>query len=94
MKRLIALAKKKPRWLPNEGYWRILQILRMAALVPPALIGVALLATIDVDSGKIISPLGAGLFFLALGVAAFMAVHGIAWMLVWVIEGFSDSKKS
>jgi hypothetical protein len=93
MKRLIALVKNKPRWLPNEGYWRILQILRMVAFVPPALIGVALLAFIDVDSEKIISRLLVGMFFLVLSVAAFLAVHGVAWMLVWVIEGFSESKK-
>ena len=94
MKQLIALAKKKPHWLPNEGYWRILQILRMVAFVPLALFGIALLAAIVFDSGKIISLLGAGLLFLALSVAAFVAVHGIAWMLVWVIAGFSETKKS
>lgn len=94
MKQLIALAKKKPHWLPNEGYWRILQILRMVAFVPLALFGIGLLAAIVFDSGKIISLLGAGLLFLALSVAAFVAVHGIAWMLVWVIAGFSETKKS
>lgn len=40
MKHLIALIQTKPQWLNNEGYWRILQILRFVAAAPPALIAI------------------------------------------------------
>ena len=95
MKQLIALAKKKPHWLPNEGYWRILQILRMVAFVPLALTGICVLgAAIFEDTYHRGDLFGFGLFFLAMSVATFVAVHGIAWMIVWVIAGFSETKKS
>lgn len=96
MKKLIALAKKKPHWMANEGYWRILQILRVLASVPLALIGIGCLAAAVVemaDGGYGADDLfGVGLLFLALSVAAFVAVHAIAWAVVWVRAGFSEAK--
>ena len=98
MKQLIALAKKKPQWLPNEGYWRILQILRMLAFLPLAVFGLVCLGaglTMLTERYSNSNDMFAmGLLCLAGGVAAFVAVHGIAWMIVWVIAGFSEAKKS
>lgn len=98
MKQLIALAKQKPRWLPSEGYWRILQIIRLAVFVPLAVSGLACLVagvTALTESYSSSNDLFAmGVFFLLGSVSAFVAVHGTAWMIVWVVEGFSESKKS
>jgi len=95
MKQLIALAKKKPHWLANEGYWRILQILRMVAFVPLALSGIVCLGAAIVEHDRhFYDVIAMGLMFLVASVAAFVAVHGIAWMIVWVIAGFSETKKS
>lgn len=95
MRQLIALAKKKPHWLTNEGYWRILQILRMVAFVPLALSGIVTLGAAIVENSYHSKDMfGISLFFLALSVVSFVAVHGIAWMITWVIAGFSETKKS
>lgn len=94
MQQLLALLKKKPHWLANEGYWRILQILRMVAFVPPALAGIAFLIAAIFNGFRSVDIYGSGLLCLAVSVAAFVAVHGIAWMIVWVIAGFSETKKS
>ncbi|MBH3426180.1 hypothetical protein [Pseudomonas alkylphenolica] len=94
MKQVFALAKQKPRWIPNEGYWRILQIVRLAAFVPLALFGLACIVagltelTEHYSSRKDLFAMG--LLFLAASMLAFVAVHGTAWMIVWVIEGFSE----
>lgn len=90
MKQLIALAKKKPQWLANEGYWRILQILRVMAAAPLAIVGIGELVTPPFKYHYTIE----GLLFLALSVAAFFAVHSIAWAVVWVKKGFSEAKEN
>ncbi len=95
MKQLITLVKKKPHWLPNEGYWRILQILRMVALVPLAVFGIVCFGVAIAEHDRHFNDfIAMGSLCLAGGVAAFVAVHGIAWMIVWVIAGFSETKKS
>lgn len=94
---LIALAKKKTHWLANEGYCRILQILRMVIFVPLAGFGIVCLGAAIVQivgSNHYKDFLAMGLLCLAGSVAAFVAIHGIAWMIVWVIAGFSETKKS
>ena len=95
MKQLIALAMKKPQWLSNEGYWRILQILRMVAFIPLALAGIVCFGAAIIEHDRHFNEIfGLGLLWLALSVAGFVAVHGIAWMIVWVKAGFSETKKS
>ncbi|RWU21270.1 hypothetical protein DM813_18960 [Pseudomonas alkylphenolica] len=95
MRQLIALVKRKPHWLPSEGYWRILQILRMVAFAPLALAGVVCIGAAIIEHDRYFKEIaGMGLLWVALGVAGFVAVHGAAWMIVWVLDGFSESKNS
>lgn len=94
MKQLIALLKKKPHWLANEGYWRLLQILRMAAFVPLACLGIFTMGLSFFGSSFNSIIFGAGLLQFGAGVAAFMTLHGSAWLIAWVITGFSKTEKS
>ncbi|MGE1085295.1 hypothetical protein ACQJ0O_24155 [Pseudomonas shirazensis] len=94
MQRLIALLKKKPQWLAHEGYWRLLQISRLAVAIPLALWGLGLfVAALSFDYGATDYAIF-GVMCLAASVATFAAVHGTAWLLVWVKSGFSETKKS
>ena len=92
MKQLIALVKTKPQWLTNEGYWRILQILRVAATIP----GFILLIVLGMESfgRSFINYLPYYVLVLAIIFALFWSVHLIAWAIAWVVAGFSESKKS
>lgn len=92
MQTLLALLKRKPSWLASEGYWRILQIIRLVAFAPFAVFGVGFIVCIPFESSKALSMFGAGLAFLGMGVAAFLAVHWIAWTIVWVKVGFAETK--
>lgn len=94
MKQLIALLKKKPHWLASEGYWRLLQILRMAVFVPLACLGILTMVLSIAGSNFNDIVFGAGLLYLVAGVAAFITLHGSAWLIVWVVTGFSKTEKS
>lgn len=85
MDNLISLIRKKPIWLGNEGHWRILQILRILAAIPFVLtMGVVLVESAGVDAF-----VGMG----ALAVAAFFGTHLTAWVIAWVVSGFSEAKE-
>lgn len=92
MRQLIALAKTKPLWLANEGYWRILQILRVVATIP----GIILLIVLCMESfgRSLINYLPYYFLVLAIIFGSFLGVHLIAWVIAWVVAGFSDTKKS
>jgi hypothetical protein len=92
MEQLIALVKKKPHWLDNEGYWRILQILRVAATIPGIIF---LILLIGESSGRsFIHYLPFYFLVLAIIFASFFGAHLIAWAVAWVVAGFSETKKS
>lgn len=91
MKQLIELVKTKPQWLNNEGYWRILQILRVVAAAPPALIAIGVFFAVAYDSPNVFYFIYVAVW-LAISVAAFCGVHAIAWAYVWVKEGFTQTK--
>ncbi|MBF6615132.1 MAG: hypothetical protein ITG07_00220 [Candidimonas sp.] len=77
--------KQKPHWLPNEGFWRILQILRILAASPFIfLMVVFLLENGGVDDFLIMA---------ALAIFAFLGMHLVAWAFFWVKAGFSDANK-
>lgn len=94
MQRLIALLKKKPQWLAHEGYWRLLQISRLAVAIPLALWGLGLFVAALSFDYRATDYAIFGVMCLAASVATFAAVHGTAWLLVWVKSGFSETKKS
>ena len=85
MKWLVILIKEKPQWLSNEGFWRILQILRILAASP----FVFLMVVLPLENG------GADDFLVmfALAIAAFFGMHAVAWAFFWVRAGFLSYKE-
>ncbi|QJD57594.1 hypothetical protein HG264_01055 [Pseudomonas sp. gcc21] len=91
MKHLIGLIQTKPQWLNNEGYWRILQILRFVAAAPPALIAIGVFFVVAFDSPDFFYFVYVPVW-LGVSAAAFWGVHAIAWAYAWVTDGFTQTK--
>lgn len=84
----------KPNWMANEGYWRILMILRFAAGLPFIVFAAVILfyAQASTNPYRKEDMLANAIGFFAAGVAAFFIVHLLAWLIVWVRAGFAQSK--
>jgi len=93
MKGMIAFATQKPSWLVNEGYWRLLLIVQGLISVPLMVLGVVTygvgLFNYDLVSADVFWAATA----LTVGaVVGYFAVRALAWLIVWVAAGFSESK--
>lgn len=87
MKRsVVQIIHEQPEWLPHVGWWRVLQVVRLLAMVPMLILGFFSMFEKGDMFGTVLA------VFLALG--SFIASHGIGWTIAWITTGFKETKKS
>lgn len=81
MKRsVVQIIHEQPEWLPHAGWWRVLQVVRLLAMVPVLFVAVVVLF------GE--NDLFGGGFLVLASLGVFMAAHGIGWTIAWIYHGF------
>ncbi|PBJ21662.1 hypothetical protein BSF44_35250 [Pseudomonas sp. ACN8] len=76
----------RPDWFKHEGYWRLVQVLRIGIPAAGVLLGVGL-ALLD---HKVQSGIG----MIISSVAVLFGIHLAMYLIVWIIEGFKGGEKS
>ena len=90
---MITFATRKPSWLATEGYWRVLQVVQWLIFLPLMVLGVVTYGVGLFNFGEVSSNVFWAATALTVGaVVGFFTVRALAWLIVWVIAGFSESK--
>lgn len=88
---------KRPDWFKHEGYWRLAQVFRLGpAIIFVAISAFALAASFikaGIGEDNSIEIFGIAVAWFAGAVAYIVAIHWLIRLIVWIIDGFKESRK-